>query len=250
MESRESVLKAVGQRIPRRWDALREVGEVWRSDNEVVLAAVQANGQALEFAAEALRGDREIVLAAVQQCGAALRYATEALNGDREFVLTAVQKNARALEYATEALKADREVVLAAVQKNGLSLRYATEAIMGDREIVLAAVQQEEIALHWVADDLLEDRTFATEAKRQFHLLKLTMLSGRSTVVAASPYSNVKLWNVLSFCRERLGLACDGTTMELWHGPERVPSDVRVRCWPGIQPTGEISEYQLVLTRR
>eukprot|EP00971_Amphidinium_carterae_P004541 91047-Amphidinium_carterae.1 len=52
---RRGVLKAVVQ----RWDALREVDELWKSDREVVLAAVQHDGRALKFAAEALKGDRE-----------------------------------------------------------------------------------------------------------------------------------------------------------------------------------------------
>eukprot|EP00971_Amphidinium_carterae_P248756 4937945-Amphidinium_carterae.1 len=67
MENRERALEAVKQR-----KSLLVVDEVWRSDHGVVLAAVQANGQALRFAAEALQGDREIVLSAVQENGCAL----------------------------------------------------------------------------------------------------------------------------------------------------------------------------------
>eukprot|EP00971_Amphidinium_carterae_P097117 1922051-Amphidinium_carterae.1 len=65
---RRGVLKAV----VRRWDALREVDEVWRSDHAVVLAAVREDERALQFAAETLKGDREIVLEAVQKRGPAL----------------------------------------------------------------------------------------------------------------------------------------------------------------------------------
>eukprot|EP00971_Amphidinium_carterae_P066063 1308633-Amphidinium_carterae.1 len=72
------------------------------------------------------------------------------------------------------------------------------------------------------------------------------MLSGRSTVVAAWSHLSVK--NVLAVCRRRLGLADDGGTMELWHGSERVPDDdTEVEDWPGVQPGGTISEYQLLL---
>eukprot|EP00971_Amphidinium_carterae_P020172 397446-Amphidinium_carterae.1 len=73
------------------------------------------------------------------------------------------------------------------------------------------------------------------------------MLSGRSTVVIAG-----SLWmvvNVLHDCRRRLRLADDGASMELWHGSERVPADTQVRYWPGMKPKGEISEYQLLVTR-
>eukprot|EP00971_Amphidinium_carterae_P067457 1335825-Amphidinium_carterae.1 len=89
-----------------------------------------------------------------------------------------------ALVYATDALRADRDIVLAAVQSYGPILRCAAEALRADREVVLAAVQQHEGAIEYAADCLLEDPTFATTAKSKFYLLKLTMLSGRSTVVA------------------------------------------------------------------
>eukprot|EP00971_Amphidinium_carterae_P219090 4349302-Amphidinium_carterae.1 len=73
------------------------------------------------------------------------------------------------------------------------------------------------------------------------------MLSGRSTIVAALSPWNVEY--VLAVCRSRLGLADDGTTMELWHGADRVPEDESVRSFPGRKPTGEITEYQLILTQ-
>eukprot|EP00971_Amphidinium_carterae_P224393 4451617-Amphidinium_carterae.1 len=55
--------------------------------------------------------------------------------------------------------------------------------------------------------------------------------------------------DVLRRCKWRLA-ALNGTTMELLHGQDRVPDDgTRVRDWPGLQPTGEITEYQLIVTR-
>eukprot|EP00971_Amphidinium_carterae_P174655 3462040-Amphidinium_carterae.1 len=66
---------------------------------------------------------------------------------------------------------------------------------------------------------MLEDPTFATEAKREeFHLLKLRMLSGRSTVVAARSAWIIEI--VLERCCSRLNLADDGSTIKLWHGTE------------------------------
>eukprot|EP00971_Amphidinium_carterae_P241709 4799306-Amphidinium_carterae.1 len=226
MESRERVLEAVRQHEPQRDSMpLEDVAEVWRNDRGVVLTAVQRDGRALQFAAEALRADREIVLAAVQNHGSALEYATEALRADREVVLRAVQRDGWALKHAPEHLRADCEVAQAAVRQNGNALGFAAEG-------------------------LLEDPSFATEAKRDFYLLKLTMLSGRSTVVTATRgflHSNVEY--VLRVCRTWFGLADDGSTMELWHGSDRVPDGSWVWDWPGIQPPGEISEYQLVVRR-
>eukprot|EP00971_Amphidinium_carterae_P016107 317412-Amphidinium_carterae.1 len=78
-------------------------------------------------------------------------------------------------------------------------------------------------ALEYAADCLLEDATFATEVKREYyHLLKLTLLSGRSTVVAAE--SDWDAETVLARCRRRLNLKDYhrhyGTSMELWHGQD------------------------------
>eukprot|EP00971_Amphidinium_carterae_P031221 614522-Amphidinium_carterae.1 len=67
-------------------------------------------------------------------------------------------------------------------------------------------------------------------------------------MVAAESDETVEI--VLDKCRERLNLADDGATMELWHGQDRVPGRTEVEDWPGVQPRGEITEYQLVLTRR
>eukprot|EP00971_Amphidinium_carterae_P019573 385370-Amphidinium_carterae.1 len=182
--------------------------------------------------------------------GSALQYATEALKSDPEVVQAAVRQRGFALQYATEALKSDCDVVLTAVQRNGCALEYASEAVRADREVVEEAVRQDEDALRWAADELLEDASFATEEKRPLYLLKVTMLSGRSTVVAAAGPWSVEA--VLNECRRRLGLRVAGARMELWHGSgEIVPADgTRVRAWPGIQPEGEISEYQLVVHTR
>eukprot|EP00971_Amphidinium_carterae_P328641 6460625-Amphidinium_carterae.1 len=74
------------------------------------------------------------------------------------------------------------------------------------------------------------------------------MLSGRNTVVAAEDYWEVE--DVLAVCRERLGLADDDSTMELWDlSGEKVHDETTVQDWPSIQPKGEISEYQLLLRR-
>ena len=79
--------------------------------------------------------DRNIVLAAVQLDGRALQHASAALQDDREIVLAAVQQNGRALKNASAALRGDREIVLAAVQQNGSALQHASAALRGESEL-------------------------------------------------------------------------------------------------------------------
>eukprot|EP00971_Amphidinium_carterae_P154553 3065105-Amphidinium_carterae.1 len=186
------------------------------------------------------------VLEAVRQSWTALRNTDEVWKSDREVVLAAVQHAGQALHFAAETLKGDREIVLTAVQTCGFALNYATEALRADREVAQAAVQQNADALRCVADEMLEDPSFAPEAKSNFYLLKLTMLSGRSTVVVANGHWQVD--DVLDRCGNRLGLADEGATIELCHGSDKVP-DTEVYNFPGVQPLGEISEYQLLVRR-
>jgi hypothetical protein len=47
-----------------------------KADKEVVLAACQGYGQALEYASKELKADKEVVLVACQQNGMALEYAS------------------------------------------------------------------------------------------------------------------------------------------------------------------------------
>eukprot|EP00971_Amphidinium_carterae_P117054 2317976-Amphidinium_carterae.1 len=61
---------------------LKNVPEVYKSDPEVVMAAVLRDSGALHYAAEELKGCREIVLAAVARNGEALQYASEQLRSD------------------------------------------------------------------------------------------------------------------------------------------------------------------------
>jgi len=151
----------------RSGTALRDLQQMWRRDHEVVLAAVQQDGLALEFASAELRDDHEIVLAAVQQNVQALQYASVELYGDREFMLAAVQQDDDALEYASAELRGDREFVLAVVQQNGRALEYADDELHGDREIVLAAVQQNGRALQSASAELRDDDDIVLAAVQQ-----------------------------------------------------------------------------------
>lgn len=61
----------------------------WAEDWRVVMAAVQQDGDALEFAADELKKDREVVTAAVQSRGSALKHAHSSLHRDKMLLLTA-----------------------------------------------------------------------------------------------------------------------------------------------------------------
>eukprot|EP00971_Amphidinium_carterae_P147216 2917228-Amphidinium_carterae.1 len=64
--------------------SLLTLPECYRADREIVLAAVQRSGYALQYAAEECKADHDIVLAAMQKDGSALQYAAEECKRDHE----------------------------------------------------------------------------------------------------------------------------------------------------------------------
>ncbi len=103
--------------------AMREATEEYirMCEDDLILAACKHYGrdfQKMRAAADAdapLQCDREIVLAAVQQAGYALQFADPALRADREIVLAAVREDRWALRYVAPELRSDREIVRAAI---------------------------------------------------------------------------------------------------------------------------------------
>jgi hypothetical protein len=130
-------------------------------DREVVLAAVNKTGFALQFASEALRCDREIVLAAALTTnGLAIYYASEALRNDIDIALVAVGLDRCVLNHLSDALKNDREVVVAALIGDGTALEYAAEVFKNDRDIVMLAAREDRRALKYASEALQNDRIF------------------------------------------------------------------------------------------
>lgn len=138
-----------------------------RADREVVLAAVERDGLALERAAEKLRGDREVVETAVKDQGGALRYASEELRRDRDLVLAALEDDGCALEHASEELRGDRGVAAAALHSNSFAMKALAPGLRSDRELILSAVQRNAFALEHASEELLADPSFLLAAVRR-----------------------------------------------------------------------------------
>lgn len=138
-----------------------------RDIREVALAAVDANGLALQHIGYDLWHDKEIVLRAVKQNGMALLHAFVEMREDKDVVLAAVAQNGLALQYASSVLKDDKDVVLAAVNQNAMALEYVAQGyqssnLMGDRDVVLAALRGNKDALKFVCYNSLspQDREY------------------------------------------------------------------------------------------
>ncbi len=130
-------------------------------NEQVMLAVVEENGFALQYASDELRGNKAIVLAAVQESGFALQFANEELKNNKEVVLAAVSKNGRALGAASEELKNNEEVVLAAVKQDGNAICFASEELRNNEEFLLKAIQRSCIVFKYVSDELKNNNDYA-----------------------------------------------------------------------------------------
>lgn len=83
-----------------------------------------------------LRKDPEIVTAAVNSRGAALEYASAELQADRSIVMQAISNDPMALQWAAPVLKGDRKVVVAALEKSdGRALEWVPRELLADKAV-------------------------------------------------------------------------------------------------------------------
>jgi len=123
---------------------------------ETMMKAVSRYGQSLEHASDELKQKRDLVQAAVQADGVALQFAGD-FKQDKKLVLKAVNQNGQALQYADDTLRKDRDVVLTAITNDGLALEHADENLVTSAEDLIAtAVFQNPKALLHVPEDYQE----------------------------------------------------------------------------------------------
>jgi hypothetical protein len=127
---------------------------IFVKDKEFFIEFLKTNGYLLKDVPE-FQQDKEVVLHAVQKDGQSLQYASKKLQEDKEVVLHAVQRDGLSLQYASPELKADKEVVLHAVRENGFALQYTP---LKDLDVIMAAVSQNYLAFQIVSE--LLDKEF------------------------------------------------------------------------------------------
>jgi hypothetical protein len=95
----------------------KELYKRLNSNKRYVLSAIEEKNlcagkkSLLSIVSEALQADKDVVLAAVNHYGLALEYASEALQADKDVVRVAAKQNGLALNYASSAIKKDDEMI-------------------------------------------------------------------------------------------------------------------------------------------
>uniref|UniRef100_A0A7R9UFW0 DUF4116 domain-containing protein n=1 Tax=Pinguiococcus pyrenoidosus TaxID=172671 RepID=A0A7R9UFW0_9STRA len=153
----------IREAIRLRPEMIADISSDFWADQDILLAAIASDEQAISFAAPSLRNNRQFWLAATAANGYVLQ-AARAFSADREIVLTAVQSvrhsrpdfrlggperlvtdfgsfaRGTPLRWAAAELQCDRELLLAAAAFSYDALEFCCEHLQSDAEFVLAAI--------------------------------------------------------------------------------------------------------------
>jgi hypothetical protein len=133
-----------------------------REDRGIMLLALKQHGWMMgqKKFPRRFRSDREMVLAAVASDGIALEFASDNLQDDEEVVRTAIKSDWRALAYASHELRDDFEIVCSALNADGRVLEFASEGLRGDLRIARIAIKKDWRAFEFCSIELRSDRNF------------------------------------------------------------------------------------------
>eukprot|EP00929_Paragymnodinium_shiwhaense_P055784 TRINITY_DN27923_c0_g2_i1.p2 TRINITY_DN27923_c0_g2~~TRINITY_DN27923_c0_g2_i1.p2 ORF type:complete len:493 (+),score=139.55 TRINITY_DN27923_c0_g2_i1:68-1480(+) len=144
--------------------ALEEASEELRHDAELVLLAIEKHGSALAHAGADLLFNEEFILKAISQNSNCLRYAPDRLQYDREFLLKAVEQNGSALYSFPDELQEDEDFIFEAVAKNSRAYRYTSSTMLASKRIALFVAKYQSSEFHYVHEDLRLDEAFLLRA--------------------------------------------------------------------------------------
>lgn len=113
-----------------------EEAEKHSDDRDFMMQAIENKASwVLAYASERILADRELILKAVQEDGQALYYASKELRDDKEVVLTAVKNKWLIVKYASKRLRGDKDIALAALNGSTKADIYLTEEVLKDSEV-------------------------------------------------------------------------------------------------------------------
>ena len=165
ISSNRSSNKSAIKKVTRDPYDFNKLDDIFKSDKEVVMAAVTGHGDNLEYAADSLKADKEVVLAAINNSGSALRFSADNLKEDPE-ILIASLRNYGSLEHFPDHLKANKKFVLGTVAISGVNLEYASDELKADKEIVRVAIKNSSRSLEYASEALRADREIVLEAMK------------------------------------------------------------------------------------
>lgn len=115
-------------------------------NKDIVLSAVEKNGNNLKYASDELKKDREVVLAAIVPvlpfealtANEAMKYADKSFLSDFEIARVAVASSGNSLQYFADKFRKDKEIVSIAVNNLPDALEFADKSLLSDKDFILS----------------------------------------------------------------------------------------------------------------
>jgi hypothetical protein len=135
---------------------------ILRANKKIILILVSVNGYFLKFITE-FRSDRDVVIAAVSSSPCSLEYAADNFQDDLDIVNLAISGSGAALQYASPRLKSRVDLVLKSlVNNNGHILKYLPDQIRKDKALALIAIENG-LDYYFLDEELKSDRNICLE---------------------------------------------------------------------------------------
>ena len=148
-------------------------------NKDIVLSAVEKNGNNLKYASDELKKDREVVLAAIVPvlpfealtANEAMKYADKSFLSDFEIARVAVASSGNSLQYFTDEIRKDKDIVSIAVINSPGALEFADKSLLSDKDFILSLpnkiyipVRGNDNAFSILGDKLKKDHDIVTKA--------------------------------------------------------------------------------------
>jgi hypothetical protein len=117
-------------KIKQRKISFRDISKKYRTDKDVVIAAVANSGQALQYTSEKLRNDKDVVLEAVKNDGTALKYTSDNLLNDKDFIMTVSKIVDFRIEYLPIHLMKDKMLVNDLIKNSNGNLKTPYKIVL------------------------------------------------------------------------------------------------------------------------
>lgn len=121
---------------------LDDVKEEYRYNPQIVLKALEINGNNLSYVSNQQKADKELVKVAVKHTPSAFQFADISLKSDFDFLSEIIKTDANAVEFFDDEFKKNKEFALEAVKNKASSIRYFDEKLRNDDEIITKAIQE------------------------------------------------------------------------------------------------------------
>jgi hypothetical protein len=115
-------------------------------NKDIVLSAVEKNGNNLKYASDELKKDREVVLAAIvpvlpfeaSTANEAMKYADKSFLSDFEIARVAVASSGNSLQYFADEIRQDKDIVSIVVNNSPGALEFADKSLLSDKDFILS----------------------------------------------------------------------------------------------------------------